>query len=245
MSRGRQPKSRLTHLKVRQALPGRYCDGRGLRLVVLDRGGRRWRYWSQRLVIRGKRRDLGIGPVDEVSLAEAREMAEKNQKIARRGGDPCGEAAQQKNVTFAQVYEVVTENRSKNWQTPGTGAAWGRMFDQYILPTLGPMLVADITIKDIRDIVEPDWNGRGSKGYLARQNIDARLRLGGREWVSSGQSSGKPQGHPLAREKDRRASSQLAVPRGAGGAGRMARASDKDACQVGGALHDSHSGPPF
>ena len=173
MSRGRQPKSRLTHLKVRQALPGRYCDGRGLRLVVLDRGGRRWRYWSQRLVIRGKRRDLGIGPVDEVSLAEAREMAEKNQKIARRGGDPCAEVAHEKNATFAQMYEVVTENRSKNWQTPGTGAAWVRMFDQDILPTLGDMLVADITIKDIRDIVEPDWNGRGSKGYLARQNIDA------------------------------------------------------------------------
>ncbi len=173
MSRGRQPKKRLTYLEVRQSLPGRYSDGRGLRLVVLDRGGRRWRYWSQRLVIRGKRRDLGIGPVDEVSLAEAREIAEKNQKIARRGGDPCAEAAHEKGATFAEMYEIVTENRSKNWKTPGTGVAWVRMFKHDILPTLGDMLVADITIKDIRDIVEPDWYGRGSKGYLARQNIES------------------------------------------------------------------------
>ena len=173
MSRGRQPKTRLTHVRVRQSLPGRYSDGRGLRLVVLDRGGRLWRYWSQRLVIRGKRRDLGIGPVAEVTLAEARDIAEKNQKIARRGGDPRAEAAHEKGPTFAQMYEVVTENRSKNWETPGTRAAWVRMFEHDILPTIGPMPVADITIKDIRDIVEPDWNGRGSKGSLARQNIES------------------------------------------------------------------------
>ena len=123
MSRGRQPSKRLTYKKVRQAGPGRYSDGRGLRLIVLDRGGLRlWRYWSQRLVVLGKRRDLGIGSVDDVTLGEAREMAEKNQKIARRGGDPCVEAAHEKNATFAQMYEVVTENRSKNWKTPGTGA---------------------------------------------------------------------------------------------------------------------------
>ena len=173
MSRGRQPKSRLTHLQVRQALPGRYSDGRGLRLVVLDRRGGRRRYWTQRLVIRGKRRDLGLGSVDEVTLAEAREMAEKNQKIARRGGDPSAEATREKRPTFFQMYEVVTENRSKNWKTPGTAASWTRMFEHDILPAIGDMPVADITIQDIRNIVEPDWNGRGSKGYLARQNIES------------------------------------------------------------------------
>lgn len=173
MSRGRQPKSRLTHVQVRQALPGRYSDGRGLRLVVLDRGSGRWRYWTQRLVIRGKRRDLGLGRVDEVTLAEAREMAEKNQKIARRGGDPSAEAARENRPTFFQMYEVVTENRSKNWKTPGTAANWTRMFEHDILPAIGDIPVADIAIQDIRNIVEPDWKGRGSKGYLARQNMES------------------------------------------------------------------------
>ena len=174
MARGRQPAKRLTYKKVRQAGPGRYSDGRGLRLVVLDRGGcRLWRYWSQRLVVRGKRRDLGIGSVDDVTLGEAREMAEKNQKIARRGGDPCAEAAREKPPTFAEMYQVVTENRSKNWETSGTAASWSRMFENDILPTIGPMPVDDITIQDIRDIVEPDWKGRGTKGHLARQNIES------------------------------------------------------------------------
>ena len=174
MSRGRQPAKRLTYKKVRQVGPGRYSDGRGLRLVVLDRGGcRLWRYWSQRLVIRGKRYDLGIGSVDDVTLAEAREVAERNQKIARRGGDPRVKAAHEKNPTFAEMYEVVTQHRSKNWKTAGTRAAWVRMFETDILPAIGPKRVADITITDIKDIVEPDWNGRGTKGHLARQNIES------------------------------------------------------------------------
>ena len=161
-------------MQVRQALKGRYSDGRGLRLLVLDRGGPRlWRYWSQRLVVQGKRRDLGIGSVDDVSLAEARDTAEKNQKIARSGGDPCADVVREKGPTFAEMYQVVTENRSKNWQTLGTAANWSRMFENDVLPAIGGMPVADITIQDIRDIVEPHWNGRGSKGYLARQNIES------------------------------------------------------------------------
>ena len=173
MARGRQPAKRLTYLQVRQAGPGRYSDGRGLRLMVLDRGARLWRYWVQRLVVKGKRRDIGIGSVDDVSLGEAREMAEKNQKIARSGGDPIAEAAREETPTFRRMYEIVTENRSKNWKTSGTASSWARLFETDILPAIGDMRVSDITIQDVRDIVEPEWKGRGTKGYLARQNIES------------------------------------------------------------------------
>ena len=103
-------------------------------------------------------------------------MAEMNQKIARQGGDPRVKAAPgapEKSPTFAEMYEVVTQNRSKNWKTAGTHAAWVRMFENDILPAIGLKPVADITITDIKDIVEPDWNGRGTKGHLARQNIES------------------------------------------------------------------------
>ena len=43
------------------------------------------RSWIQRLVIRGRRRELGLGSVALVSLAEAREKALANRKLAREG----------------------------------------------------------------------------------------------------------------------------------------------------------------
>ena len=197
-------------------------------------------------VIRGKRRDLGIGPVDEVSLAEAREIAEKNQKIARRGGDPCAEAAHEKGATFAEMYEVVTENRSKNWETPGTRAAWVRMFEHDILPTIGPMPVDDITIKDIRDLVEPDWNGRGSKGIFGEAEYRVRLRLGGREWVIAltiRRQSSRPSCRPWRRIVKHHPS--LPYREAPAALVEWQELADKEACQVGRALHDSHGRAPF
>ena len=71
--------------EVPSAGVGRHADGNGLYLFVQPSGTRSW---IQRLVVRGRRRELGLGSVALVSLAEAREKALANRKLAREGGDP-------------------------------------------------------------------------------------------------------------------------------------------------------------
>ena len=65
--------------------PGILVDGNGLMLRIQKPGAKTW---VQRLVIHGKRRDIGLGAADLVSLADARETAARNRVIARNGGDP-------------------------------------------------------------------------------------------------------------------------------------------------------------
>ena len=65
--------------------PGRYCDGNGLYLHVKPSGSR---HWVQRPVIHGKARALGLDSFALVPLAEARERALTNRRVARSGGDP-------------------------------------------------------------------------------------------------------------------------------------------------------------
>ena len=62
-----------------------YADGQGLYLRVDPSGARRW---VQRIVVQGKRRNLGLGGWPAVSLAEAREQAIVNLQVIRAGGDP-------------------------------------------------------------------------------------------------------------------------------------------------------------
>ena len=62
---------------------GRYADGNGLYLIVDEAGAKRW---LLRIVVHGRRRDLGLGSLRLVSLAEAREKARHYRKIAREGG---------------------------------------------------------------------------------------------------------------------------------------------------------------
>ena len=82
---------------VRTAPPGHHIDGDGLYLYVQPTGARSW---IQRLVIRGWRSELGLGPVAPVSPAEARE-----------GGDPLADKRRVQGIpTFAKA--TVTAGRS-------------------------------------------------------------------------------------------------------------------------------------
>ena len=87
--RGRHPNNALTPAFVRNVnQAGRYCDGQGLYLDVRPTGSRGW---IQRLTIRGRPTELGLGGFPLVSLKEAREKAFANRKLAREGSDPRAE----------------------------------------------------------------------------------------------------------------------------------------------------------
>ncbi|MFT5342981.1 MAG: hypothetical protein ACI9BH_002197, partial [Paracoccaceae bacterium] len=57
-----------------QKIPGKYSDGTGLGLFLLIKptGAR---FWVQRIMINGRRRDIGLGGYPLVSLANARTLA--------------------------------------------------------------------------------------------------------------------------------------------------------------------------
>lgn len=109
--KGRHPEKALTAVEVRQAkVSGRYADGNGLYLVVDPSGAKRW---MLRTVVRGRRRDIGLGGVALVSLAEAREKALSYRKLARDGGDPLVEKQKARTAvpTFAEAAEVTRRPR--------------------------------------------------------------------------------------------------------------------------------------
>ena len=65
-----------------------------------------------RLVIRGQKHELGLGSVHLVSLAEAREQALANRKLARAGGDPLADKRRLQGMpTFAEAAVTVIEQK--------------------------------------------------------------------------------------------------------------------------------------
>ncbi len=78
-------------------------------LVVQPTGTRSW---VQRLVIRGRKRELGLGGTALVPLAEAREQALANRKLARQGGDPLAEKRRSQGMpTFADAAVRLVERK--------------------------------------------------------------------------------------------------------------------------------------
>ena len=68
----------------------------------------------------GKRRDIGLGGLSLVSLAEAREEATRLRKIARQQGDPLEEQRKEQRVvpTFAQAAREVHKTHRHHGRTP-------------------------------------------------------------------------------------------------------------------------------
>ena len=75
----------LTVRQVATAKAGRHSDGRGLLLVVKPSGAKSW---VLRYQLSGRRRDMGLGPYPEVSLAKAREKVLEARRHIADGIDP-------------------------------------------------------------------------------------------------------------------------------------------------------------
>jgi hypothetical protein len=98
--------------------PGFYCDGGGLFLQVGDGGARSWIY---RYMLAGKARDMGLGGLREVSLAEARKRVEEFRTLRSEGIDPIeardkfkaeAKLAADRSMTFKQCAEAYIQMRS-------------------------------------------------------------------------------------------------------------------------------------
>ena len=162
----------LTAARVRtEKRPGRYFDGQGLYLQVDPSGARRW---LQRIVIRGKRTDLGLGGWPLVSLAEAREKALENRRIARSGGDP---RMEKRDVpTFAEAAAEVIELNRPTWRNAKHAAQWGSTLKTYVFPHFGFRPVDEVSGADVMKALTPIWTSKSETARRVRQRIGAVMK---------------------------------------------------------------------
>jgi hypothetical protein len=85
--------------------PGLYGDGDNLYLQIGPEGGKSW---SCRFMLRGRQRQTGLGPVDLVSLAEARDLARDYRRLLLQGIDPIEHRRGQRQAASTAVSRVVT-----------------------------------------------------------------------------------------------------------------------------------------
>ena len=174
--RGRHPDKALTTAFVRTAGPGRHCDGQGLYLFVQPSGTRSW---VQRLVVRGRRQEIGLGSALLVPLAEAREKALVNRKLAREGGDPLAEKRRaERTPTFAAAAVRVLEQKRAGWQSSRHAQSWLTSLERYAFPRIGTRLISEVSSADVLEILTPIWHEKAQTARRVRQRIRAVL-----EWA--------------------------------------------------------------
>ena len=198
---GKHPEKALSAALVRKvSRPGRYCDGHGLYLQVLPTGGR---CWIQRLMIRGRRRELGLGGYPLVSLAEAREMAFDNRKLARSGGDPLAEKRKLQDLpTFEEAAARVLDQQRPGWRNAKHAQDWPRSLRAYAFPRIGRVPVSAVTTADMLAILSPIWHTKPETARRVRQRVGAVMKWAVAMGYRSDDPAGDVLGQALGRQQD-------------------------------------------
>lgn len=165
----------LTAMKIKAITePGRYVDGDGLMLRVTDGGAKSW---MVRVRIDGKRRDIGIGSLKVLTLAEARAKATELRRQIAQGIDPIAERRKVEDPvpTFREAATLVHEEHKAAWKNGKHQDQWINTLTTYAYPKLGDRLVNDIEGPIIRDVLAPIWLAKPETARRVRQRIGAVL----------------------------------------------------------------------
>jgi integrase len=181
--------------------PGLYPDGGGLYLQVTKGGARTWVY---RFMLHGRPREMGLGPLHIVSLAEAREKAREARRLRHEGIDPI-EARKAKQaeerlaaataMTFQECAERYIEAHRASWKNPKHAKQWPSTLETYVYPVFGSLPVQAIDVGLVMKVLEPIWQTKPETASRVRGRIEAVLDWAKARGYRNGENPAQWRGH--------------------------------------------------
>src|SRR5687767_9158177 len=101
--------------------PGRYAVGNGAYLQISQWGTKAWLFRYRR---NGKSHQMGLGPCELISLAEARDKAREARRALLDGDDPLTAKRQRRAQGRLQAASGVTFKQAAERMMASHGAAW-------------------------------------------------------------------------------------------------------------------------
>ena len=194
--------NRLTAIKVAKInKPGRDGDGNGLVLQVSKWGTKAWLFRFER---DGRERQMGLGPVNVLTLAEAREKTRECRKTLLNGLDPIEtrrsdrmrarvEAA--RGVTFRQCAEHYITAHEAAWRNDKHRAQWKSTLATYAYPTIGNLSVFAVDTALVLKIIEPLWRTKSETASRIRGRIESVLDWATVRGFRQGENPARWKGH--------------------------------------------------
>jgi integrase len=191
---------KLSALRIKSLVrPGRYGDGDGLWLQVRDAERRAWLF---RYRWHGRARAMGLGPLADVALADAREAARECRALLRKGLDPiehrrAQRAAEQLAASppFKTVFELYLAAHEAGWRNDKHKAQWRSTLESYALPKLGTRPVSEVATGDVTAVLQPIWTKLPETANRLRGRLEAVLDFAKARGWRSGDNPARWRGH--------------------------------------------------
>lgn len=176
--------------------PGRHADGDGLYLVVDASGAKRWLFlfrWQ------GKLKEMGLGGLSTVSLADARDRAGEARRVLKSGQNPIEQrrlarAEPEAAVTFGAFADQVVADLSHGFRNEKHKAQWTSTLASYAA-SLRPMPVDAIATTEVLAVLTPIWRSKAETASRLRGRIERILDAAKAKGLRTGENPARWRGH--------------------------------------------------
>lgn len=183
--------------------PGLHAVGgvAGLALQVTPRGARSW---VLRVMVGGKRREMGLGGYPDVTLTGAKEAARAARAQISDGIDPVAErqskrsalaAAVAATMTFSEASIAYIAAHESGWKSAKHAAQWRTTLESYAFPVIGKIAVADVETVHIMRVLEPIWLTKTETASRLRGRIESVLDWATVRGFRKGENPARWRGH--------------------------------------------------
>ena len=152
---------------TRATEPGYYRADDTLYLRITETGARNW---IQRLVVGGKRRNIGLGNATLIDVKDAKIKAIENRRLVLTGGDPLAAKRKAKTPTFAEAMEKTAAANAARWKE-STAYRWRRTLNKNAIPHIGDLRIDKIGRVEVLQLLTPIWADKPTLARKLREHL--------------------------------------------------------------------------
>jgi integrase len=182
-----------------------HADGGGLWLQVsAGKAGTLRRSWIFRYAVGGRERKMGLGSLNTIGLAEAREKATKCRSLRLDGVDPIEHrdagrrakaVASAKSITFEAAAERYIAAHRAGWRSIKHASQWENTLRTYVVPVFGKLPVNTIDVALVVKVLEPIWAEKPETASRVRGRIEQVLDWAAVRGLRQGENPARWRGH--------------------------------------------------
>ena len=150
--------------------PGFYRADITLYLKVHDSGTKNW---VQRLLIDGKRHDLGLGGFPIVTLERARRAAFDNRVAVADGVDLLAERRKVRLPTFKEAAAKTYETLKPRWRSIKVQKNWWAILERHAFKRIGDLPIDQVGREQVLSVLTPLWTSSPEMGRKLKRGINS------------------------------------------------------------------------
>ncbi len=194
--------NRLTAVEVRANDKKRmYHDGGGLYLQVSSSGTKSWIF---RFTLDGRAREMGLGPLRAIPLADARKRAAECRRVRLDGIDPIEARSEHRSwkkleaargMTFDNCAAAYLDAHNDGWRNAKHREQWRNTLSSYAGPVFGSLPVQAVDLTLVMKALEPIWKAKPETASRLRGRIEAVLDWATVRGYRKGENPARWRGH--------------------------------------------------